>query len=115
MMLAFVAALVTPAVAAAMCVAIGAELGANISLVPTLENNLSLLTPVRDSVLIAEIAGWAGTILGIWAFVQGIIAIRQQRGRGAGITAVVFAVLGPVIFAAAGGIALLIGIGAGAV
>lgn len=58
----------------------------------------TFLTPVRGDVLWAEIAFWTGTILGIWALVQGIIAIVKQRGRGFGIAAVVVACLGPVIF-----------------
>ncbi|MET2010008.1 hypothetical protein ABXJ56_00510 [Microbacterium chocolatum] len=58
----------------------------------------SFLTPVRGDVLWAEIAFWTGTALGIWALVQGIIAIVQRRGRGFGIAAVVIACLGPVVF-----------------
>ena len=58
----------------------------------------SILTPVRDWVLLGEISFWAGTVLGIAALVLGIIAIVTRRGRGAGIAAVVIAVLGPVAF-----------------
>jgi hypothetical protein len=60
----------------------------------------SFLTPVRDWVLMGEIAFWAGTVLGIWALVQGIVAIATRRGRGAGIAAVVIAAVGPFVFAA---------------
>ncbi|WP_205834607.1 hypothetical protein [Microbacterium salsuginis] len=60
----------------------------------------SILTPVRDWVLMGEIAFWAGTVIGIWALVQGIVAIATRRGRGAGIAAVVIAAVGPVIFGA---------------
>ena len=59
----------------------------------------SILTPVRGWVLVGELAFWAGTILGIWAIVQGIIAIVKNRGRGWGIAAVVVAAIGPIVFA----------------
>ncbi len=59
----------------------------------------SILTPVRGWVLMAELAFWAGTILGIWALVQGIIATVKNRGRGWGIAALVIALIGPVAFA----------------
>lgn len=58
----------------------------------------SILTPVRDWVLLGEVSFWAGTILGITALVLGIVAIVTRRGRGAGIAAVVVAALGPVVF-----------------
>ncbi|PZF60056.1 hypothetical protein DEI81_13570 [Curtobacterium sp. MCBD17_013] len=41
-----------------------------------------------------------GTAFGIWALVQGIIAIAKDRGRVFGIIAVVVAVLGPIAFGA---------------
>ncbi len=59
----------------------------------------SILTPVRDWVLLAEVSFWMGTVLGVWAFVQGIVAIATARGRGPGIAAVVISALGPVAFA----------------
>jgi hypothetical protein len=59
----------------------------------------SLLTPVRGWVLLGELSFWGGTILGIWALVQGIIAIVKNLGRGWGIAAVVIAVIGPIAFA----------------
>lgn len=58
----------------------------------------SILSPVRDQVLLGEIAFWLGTVIGVWALVQGIIAIVRNRGRGAGIAAVVIAALGPIVF-----------------
>lgn len=58
----------------------------------------SYLTPVRDWVLLAESSFWIGTALGVWALVQGIVAIVRDRGRGWGIAAVVTAALGPVVF-----------------
>lgn len=36
-----------------------------------------------------------GTILGLWALIQGIVAIVQNRGRGAGIAAVAIAFAAP--------------------
>lgn len=59
---------------------------------------LTILSPARDQVLWAEIAFWAGTVLGIAAIVLGIIAIRKRQGRGAGIAAIVVAAVGPIIF-----------------
>jgi hypothetical protein len=58
----------------------------------------SILTPVREWVLLGEVAFWAGTIIGITALVLGIVAIVTRRGRGAGIAAVVIAAAGPVVF-----------------
>lgn len=58
----------------------------------------SILSPVRDWVLLGEIAFWTGTVLGITALVLGIVAIATRRGRGAGIAAVVIAAVGPFAF-----------------
>ena len=60
--------------------------------------DLSFLSPVREWVLLGEIAFWAGTALGIWAIVQGIVAIVKRRGRGTGIAAVAVAVIALFIF-----------------
>jgi hypothetical protein len=60
----------------------------------------SILTPVRDWVLLGEVSFWAGTALGVWALVQGTVAIVTARGRGAGIAAVIVAALGPIAFGA---------------
>ncbi|GAA5091319.1 hypothetical protein GCM10025760_18310 [Microbacterium yannicii] len=60
----------------------------------------SVLSPVRDWVLLGEVAFWVGTVLGLWALVQGIVAIVTARGRGAGIAAVIVAALGPIAFGA---------------
>ena len=59
-----------------------------------------VLTPVRDWVLLGEVSFWVGTALGVWALIQGIVAIVTSRGRGAGIAAVVIAALGPIAFGA---------------
>jgi len=71
---------------------------------------LAALTPVRGQVLVAEIAFWAGTILGIWAIVQGIVAITRHRGRGFGIAAIIVAAVGPLAYF----VLLLIFLGMGA-
>lgn len=60
----------------------------------------SVLTPVRDWVLLGEVSFWVGTALGVWALVQGVVAIVSARGRGAGIAAVIVAALGPIVFGA---------------
>ena len=74
----------------------------------------SILTPVRESVLLGEIAFWAGTMLGIWALVQGTVAIIRNRGRGWGIAAVVIAVIGPIAFATSVQVLLAAGFASGA-
>ena len=75
---------------------------------------LALLSPVRTLVLWAEIGFWAGTVLGIWALIQGIVAIATRRGRGQGIAAVVIAALGPIVYGVDVGIAVTLGVAAGA-
>jgi hypothetical protein len=55
-----------------------------------------LVLSVAASVVIALF--WhipLGTILGLWALIQGIVAIVQNRGRGAGIAAVAIAFAAP--------------------
>jgi hypothetical protein len=59
---------------------------------------LGFLSPVRDQVLVGELSFWIGTALGVWALVQGIVAIVTARGRVPAVIAVVVAALGPVIF-----------------
>lgn len=108
---ALVAAIVMPLIAGANALAIGEAL-------PTTTAStydLRMLSPVRDQVLWAEVSFWAGTVLGIAAIVLGIIAVAKRRGRGAGIAAIVVAVLGVVFFFTVLIIALAIGGAAGAV
>ena len=38
-----------------------------------------------------------GTALGIWAIVQGIVAVVKQRGRGFGVAAIIIAALAPLL------------------
>ena len=53
-------------------------------------DSLAFLAPVREQVLWAEIAFWLGTVLGVWAIVQGIVAISRRRGRGQGIACLLY-------------------------
>ena len=79
---------------------IGLGTGREIALRPLdFDFDWSILAPARDWVLVGEVAFWSGTILGIWALVQGIVAIVTDRGRGWAVAAVVIAVLGPIAFA----------------
>ena len=108
-----VAAIITPIVAGIMVYQIGLaapEAVSNGTLTDT--SSLAFLSPVRDQVLWAEISFWAGTLLGIFAIVAGIIAIVKQRGRGQGIAGVVVAAIAPGIFFTV--VLLLLSIGASA-
>jgi hypothetical protein len=58
----------------------------------------STLAPVRDWVLVGEVAFWAGTVLGVWAIIQGIVAVVKNSGRGWGIVAIVIGAIGPIAF-----------------
>jgi hypothetical protein len=79
---------------------IGLGTGREIALQPMdIDFDWSMLTPVREWVLLGELAFWGGTFFGIWAIVQGIIAIVKNRGRGWGIAAVIVAAIGPIAFA----------------
>lgn len=91
-----VAAVVTPIVVGVAGFEIGRRLPEGIT--TTNDDVLSVLSPARDQVLWAELSFWTGTILGIAAIVIGIIAIRKKQGRGAGIGALIVAVLAPMIF-----------------
>ncbi|WP_314456540.1 hypothetical protein [uncultured Microbacterium sp.] len=50
-------------------------------------------------------------ILGLWGFIQGIIAAVKNRGRGWGIAAIVIAVLGGIIVITALGVGAAVGVG----
>jgi uncharacterized membrane-anchored protein len=45
----------------------------------------------------AGIAILAGTVLGLWAIVQAIIAIVTKRGRAFGVIALIVAVVAPIV------------------
>ncbi|KQZ05044.1 hypothetical protein B5M43_002330 [Microbacterium sp. MEC084] len=101
----------------ALVLAIGATVGASILLAVALaaigagigprlqalspSAGLEILSPVREWVLLAEVAAWGGTALGVWALVQGIVAVVRDRGRRSGIAAIATAALGPVVAAGA--------------
>ncbi|AXA95401.1 MULTISPECIES: hypothetical protein [unclassified Microbacterium] len=74
------------------------------------DQTLALLSPVRGLVLWAEIGFWSGTVLGVWALIQGIVAIASRRGRGQGIGAVIVAAAGPIVYAVAVTLAVLAGV-----
>ena len=79
---------------------IGLGTGRELALRPMdIDFDWSMLTPVREWVLLGELAFWGGTAVGIWALVQGIIATVKNRGRGWGIAAIVIAIIGPIAFA----------------
>lgn len=85
--------------AAAAAFGIGTGTGREIAMQPLgTDFDWTLLTPVRDLVLLAEASFWVGTALGVWALVQGVIAIVKDRGRGFAIAAVVIAAVGPIVF-----------------
>lgn len=96
LILAIAAAVVTPIISGVTGFEIGRRLPGGLD--TTSPDLLTVLAPARDQVLWTEIAFWTGTILGVAAIVLGIIAIRRRQGRGAGIAALVVAVLGPLIF-----------------
>lgn len=97
LLLALAAAVVAPLVGAvaAFQVGAGAQLDASSA---SAWADLSFLSPVREWVLLGEVAFWVGTVLGVWAIVQGIVAIVKRRGLGTGIAAIAVAVLGLFIF-----------------
>jgi len=75
------------------------------------ELDLRVFSPVRDLVLVVEIAFWSGTVLGIAALVVGIVATVRGSGRAMGIVAIVLAALGPIVFGVLVGAAVVTGIG----
>lgn len=50
-------------------------------------------------------------ILGLWGFIQGIIAAVKNRGRGWGIAAIIIAVLGGIVVVTALGVGAAAGVG----
>ena len=116
LIIAIVAAVVPPVLAAIAAFGVGEVLarnGASQGSNPEAFANLALLAGSREWVLLGEIAFWAGTVLGIWAIVQGIIAIVKRRGRGTGIAALVVAVVAPMGFFFAAYVMVFIGLAAG--
>lgn len=110
-----VAAVVMPILAGVAAYQIGFQLPAIMSEVDTAASDLSILSPVRDQVLMGEIGFWIGTLLGIVAIVVGIVAIARRQGRAWGIVALIIGVLGPVIFFTVISITVTAGAGAGGI
>ncbi|KXZ60422.1 hypothetical protein Mlaev_01500 [Microbacterium laevaniformans] len=119
--IALIAAVCAVAVASALsattsfAAATGAVARADLTSTRSLEHlsddqTLALLSPVRGLVLWAEIGFWAGTALGVWALIQGIVAIASRRGRGQGVGAVIVAATGPIVYAVAVTLAVLAGV-----
>lgn len=100
-----------PAVAGFAAFRVGRGAGAQIVAQGGRNLDLRVLSPVRDLVLVVEVAFWSGTVLGISALVVGIIATARNSGRPMGIVAIVMAALGPFIFAALVALALAAGAG----
>lgn len=114
LLLAITAAVGASIVGAIAAFRIGMGAGNRLASLPIgTEFDFSVLSAVREWVLVGEIAFWAGTILGVWAIVQGIIAIVRGRGRVLGIVAVAVAVIGPVAFGIAVQATLTAGLAAG--
>lgn len=58
-----------------------------------LSNNPSLLAPI----VWASLLSLLGTVTGLWALIQGIVAAATRRGRGLGVFAIVLAVVAPIV------------------
>ncbi|MBS1699609.1 MAG: hypothetical protein JST25_14545 [Actinobacteria bacterium] len=115
LILALLATVVLTVVGTVLAAQIGHGAGSGVS-ITDLERqfaaeDLSAFTPVRQIVLWWEITAWAASALGIWALVQGIVAIARRRGRGSGIAAVIIAALGPFVFFLAAYLALVVSLG----
>ncbi|MFT4230366.1 MAG: hypothetical protein QM602_08770 [Microbacterium sp.] len=107
-------AALTPVTAALAAFQIGLGAGNQLALQPaSIDFELDILTPVRGWVLLGEVSFWAGTALGVWALVQGIVAIASGRGRVAGIVAVTVAVVAPIVFGVATWVSLTTGLATG--
>ncbi|MDF2666398.1 MAG: Tfp pilus assembly protein PilP [Microbacterium sp.] len=100
-----------PAVAGFAAFRVGRGAGSQVVAQGGQNLDLRVLSPVRDLVLVVEVAFWTGTVLGIAALVVGIIATARNSGRPMGIVAIVLAALGPFIFAALVALALAAGAG----
>ena len=99
LLLSLVAAVVVPIVGAVAAFQVGAGTGSRFETMTDAQwTDLSLLSPVREWVLLGEVAFWAGTVLGVWAIVQGIVAAVKGRGRGTGIAAIVVGVVALFLF-----------------
>lgn len=52
---------------------------------------------VRSQLTLGSVLMGAGTLFGLWAIVQGIIAIATKRGRGWGVVALILAVVAAIV------------------
>jgi len=109
-------ALVVPTIAVSIATyQIGLGAGQQIASAPmTVDFDWSVLAPVRDWVLLGEAAFWVGTVLGLWALIQGIVALVTDRGRGGGLAAVVLAIVAPIAFVIAFNVFIAMGLATGA-
>jgi len=115
-MIAGLVALVIPTIAVSIATyQIGLGAGQRIAAAPMNPDfDWSILSPVRDWVLVGETSFWVGTVVGLWALIQGIVALVTNRGRGAGIAAVVLAIVAPIAYVIAVNVFLATGFAAGA-
>ena len=95
---ALIAVVVAPIVAGILAVQIGMQVPLESLITVTGDVVWAALTPVRTLVLWVEILFWSATAIGILALALGIVATVRRRGRGAAISAMILAVLGPVVF-----------------
>lgn len=110
-----VAGILVPVLGAVAGYAIGDGVGAELGDMPaSADFDLAILAPVRGLVLFAEITFWTGTVLGIGALIQGIVAAVKARGRGWAIAAIVIAALGPIVYGTLAYILFFVGLAAGA-
>lgn len=107
-------AALTPIAAAIAAFQIGIGAGKEIALRPSPDAwDITILSPVREWVLVGEVSFWLGTVLGLWALIQGIVALVSRRGRIAGIVAVVLAVVAPILFGVVTWVSLAAGLESG--
>ncbi|MFK4761331.1 hypothetical protein ACI3KS_10395 [Microbacterium sp. ZW T5_45] len=93
---ALLAAVASPVVAGIAGFEIGTRIPSGFD--TTDPNFLSVLSPARDQVLWAEIAFWAGTVLGLAGIVVGIMAIVKKQRRALGVVALILSVLGAGVY-----------------
>lgn len=98
-----------PIIACIIALQIGMTVLGDDAFLPSGDIDFSALAPVRTEVLWLELTFWAGTALGLFALVGGIIAIARRRGRGMGIAALVLSLFGPGFLVLGAGICVGIG------
>lgn len=108
--LALVAGVVAPALVAIAAYEIGSG-AVDERLLMTVSVDWSVLTPVREWVLVGEVSFWVGTVCGLWAVAQGIVATVRRTGRGPGLAALIVGAVAPLIFVVALQVGLVLGVG----